>query len=63
MELNTLKYSSSEMDDTLTHNYIKKPFGKSLNHFNHNDINNNDSFNSILNSLSNSFYNFYDSTM
>ena len=64
MELNTLKYSSSEMDDTLTHNYIKKPFGKSLNHYNYNDNNNNnDSFNSILNSLSNSFNNFYDSTM
>ena len=61
--MNPLKYSSSEMDDTLTHNYIKKPLGKSLNHFNYNGNNNNDSFISILNSLSNSFNNFYDSTM
>ena len=61
--MNPLKYSSSEMDDTLTNNYIKKPLGKSLNHFNYNGNNNKDSFISILNSLSNSFNNFYDSTM
>ena len=61
--MNTLKYSSSEMDDTLNHNYIKKPLGKSLDHFKYNGNNNNDSFIFILNSLSNSFNNFYDSTM
>ena len=63
MEINALKYSSSEIDDPLSFNSINSPYENSSKFNIYKHKTNNDSYNSILNNLSKSFDNFYESAL
>ena len=59
-----LKYSSLEIDESLPFNILETPIRKKPNHFHKSDnYNKNDSFNSLLISLSKSFNIFYETTI